>query len=77
MPTLSVTFNGTAQDLTDFCDAFAYQATIDGEPNPETKQQFFTRKMKEYANEVVKSFRANRDAETARQTAIANSNSAF
>ncbi len=38
-----------------FADAYGYQNTIDGAPNPETKAQFRDRKIKEYIKEIVKS----------------------
>ena len=76
MPIISTSFNGTTQDLDDFCSGLNYQETIDGKPNPETKTDFFKKKLKEYAKEVVVSFRANRDAETSRKNAM-NSNKDF
>lgn len=38
-----------------FADAYGYQDTINGQPNPETKAQFRDRKIKEYIKDVVRS----------------------
>ena len=71
-------YNGTTQDLDDFCSGLRYQETINNKPNPETKTDFFKRKMNEYAKDVVVSFRANRDAETSRKNTLnANKNFSF
>ena len=37
-----------------FASAYGYQATIDGQPNPESKAQFRARKIKEYIKEITK-----------------------
>lgn len=66
MASISVTFNGTQTDLDDFCEQHRYQATIDDAPNPETKVQFFQRKVKEFVWESVKARRVIVAADAAR-----------
>jgi hypothetical protein len=82
MAAINVAFNGTAQDLADFCAAMEYQATLidpNGQPfpNPETQAQFFSRIVKSYAGQVVTGYRARRDAEVARVAALAAPPPAF
>jgi hypothetical protein len=60
MATLTFTFDtGTVplSKITDsFASAYSYQAILaDGSVNPETKQQFARRKIKEYVIDIVKS----------------------
>lgn len=59
MASLNITFNGTAQDLSDFCSAFNYQPLLpDGvTPNPVTQTQFFTNQIKQYATNSVVGYR--------------------
>lgn len=66
MALISVSFNGTSNDLNDFCSALQYQATINGQANPETKVEFFQRKIKEYVWTVVRSYRINKAGVDAR-----------
>ena len=68
MATISVSFNGTQTDLDDFCAVYNYQNTIDGVANPETKVQFFQRKVTEFVWESVKARRTQVAADTARAT---------
>ena len=76
MATLQVSFT-TADDKVDgikddFCAQYGYKATIDGQPNPETKNQFIKRKIGEFIKESVKAYRTYAAAESARTTAISN-----
>jgi len=50
-------------------DPITNPSTID---NPETKHQFFKRKVREYVREVTKAYQAKTAASSARQTAIDN-----
>lgn len=77
MPQISITFNGTATDLNDFCTHHKYQDEIPdpdnpGEtiPNPETKVQFFQRKTKEFVYGSVKSQRVVTAGDAARQVEL-------
>lgn len=71
MPQITVTFNGTATDLDDFCTQYGYAATIDGQANPETKTAFFQRKVKEFVYDSVKARRVNKAADDARAVEVA------
>lgn len=53
-----------------FRAAYNYQDTINGQPNPESLNQFVQRKIREYVKEVVKSQEAPAAAETARKAAL-------
>jgi hypothetical protein len=50
MASISLTFTGTTQALTDFADTAArglgYQPTVDGQANPQTAQQFLKEHVK-------------------------------
>lgn len=76
MPTISNSYTGSVQDLDDYCAGLNYQANIlvngVSTPNPESKTDFFKRKQKEYAKNVVISYRANKDGDVARNTTITN-----
>lgn len=82
MPTISVSCTGTAQDLADFCTPLGYTSTVPDPnnpeqtvANPESQTAFFQRKMKEYAANVVKSYRAIKAAEDARIANLATNSS--
>jgi hypothetical protein len=70
MALITISFNGTQADLDDFCLEHRYQATIDGVSNPESKVQFFQRVIKEYVWGSVKTQRANRVGNEARQAEL-------
>jgi hypothetical protein len=53
-----------------FAASYAYQATINGQPNPESKAQFTKRKIAEYVKDVVRAYEANKAAEDARVAAL-------
>lgn len=59
MATLAFSFDTGTVPFSRIVDAFAtaynYQATIDGQPNPETKAQFTRRMVRQYIIEIVKS----------------------
>ena len=72
---IDISFNGTATDLNDFCAAHKYQALLEDEegapiPNPESKTDFFIRKIKEFVYGSVKSQRAGAAATTARDNEL-------
>lgn len=48
-----------------FATAFEYPATIDGEPNPETKTQHTRRRVREYVAGIVRRIEAGAAAQTA------------
>lgn len=41
-----------AKIVQSFCDAYGYQATIDGAPNPQPKAAFYTQKITEFIKDV-------------------------
>jgi hypothetical protein len=57
MATLNFSFDTGSVPLSRIVDAFAtayrYHATIDGQPNPETKAQFARRMVKHYITQIV------------------------
>ena len=52
-----------------FCSNYGYQDTIDGIPNPETKQQFLKRKIIEFVKEAARNTEMNAAANAASITA--------
>lgn len=80
MATISITIpNSILTRVVDgVCGANNYQAliTVSGiqTPNPETKQQFATRMLREYAKNCVISYEANVAAEAIRITTISGAN---
>jgi len=77
MAQITISFNGTATDLNDFCDQYKYQAEIpDPEdsdktiPNPESKTAFFKRVVQEFVWSSVKSRRATKAADAARDAEV-------
>lgn len=76
MADISISLKGNSTDLTDFCAAMNYAAVIGKDaqgadiPNPETQTAFCQRKMKEFATDIVKSYRATKDAEAARTASL-------
>lgn len=75
MATYTITFTyptAQAQNLLDyFATAHRYQSTLsDGSSNPETKQQFLDRKVKEFIANSIKQAKAVADADAARAAAI-------
>lgn len=49
---------------------YGYQATVNGEPNPQTKAQFAKAQILRFVKESVKAVEANADAEAARTAAV-------
>lgn len=70
MPTVSITLSASATaEVNDaFAALYGYRATIDGQPNPESKAQFTKRKIIEFIKERVITYR--------KQVALATVNSA-
>lgn len=76
--TLKVPSAAVERIATAFCASYGYQATLeDGTPNPQTPLQFTQRRLMAYIKEVVISYEANDAAETARETAAADADSAL
>jgi len=71
--------NSMAVEVRDaFCQQYNYQETV-GEPpvpNPESKTDFAMRHIKTYIREIHKAYKANTAANTARDAAIAASDTA-
>lgn len=57
--------------LTAFSEHFGYQATIDGQPNPQTQAQFARDQVKAWIRETVKSHEVNAATDQAREAAVA------
>jgi arginyl-tRNA--protein-N-Asp/Glu arginylyltransferase len=78
MATMNLTLTIPAQHaqaiLNDFCEYHGYQeqVEVDGEmvANPQTKPQFAKAKVASFVKESVKAYRANKQAEEARQAEI-------
>ena len=77
MAQITITFNGTSSDLNDFVAQYNYQDTIPDPnndnktiPNPESKLDFFIRKVKEFVYESVKAVRVNRVGDVARKVEL-------
>jgi len=74
---LTLTIN-TPADVTvaDVVQALAarwhYQPQIDGQPNPETRQQFVRRRITEYVRDAYREARLSEGLETARQQLVAD-----
>lgn len=66
MPKYTIAFDLTNQDLDDFCLTQGYQDIINDAPNPETKDDFFQRLVKEFPGQLIKSYRAMKAADAAR-----------
>ncbi len=66
--------------IADIQDAFAsvykYQATINGQPNPETKAEFMNRKIKKIIKDIYISYNA-KAAEVTRRSLITTANNNF
>jgi hypothetical protein len=56
--------------LNGFASAQGYQDTIDGQPNPETKQQFLKRRLIEFIHQAVKFQESEAAGTVAKQAAI-------
>lgn len=61
--------------LNDFCDYHGYQSSFTDEAgnittNPQTKAQFAKAKVASFIKERIKAYRANKEAEIARQAQI-------
>jgi hypothetical protein len=74
---LTVPDNKAVQINEDFCAYHGWKSTIPDPqnpqatiPNPETKNAFIKRKVGEFIKESVLAFNANKDVQTARQSAI-------
>lgn len=52
-----------------FADAYGYQATIEGQPNPQSKQQFFNAKLTAYIRDVYKAQQVSVAEKAARDSA--------
>lgn len=52
-----------------FCDAYGYQATINGQPNPQSKQAFFNQQITHYIKDVYRAQLVKTAAEAAGKTA--------
>lgn len=52
-----------------FCDAYGYQATINGAPNPQSKQAFYTQKITEYVKDIHRSVEIKTATDLAAKTA--------
>lgn len=57
--------------LTAFAEHFGYQATIDGQPNPQTEAQFARDQVKAWIRETVRSHEINTATDEAREAAVA------
>lgn len=55
-----------------FGSLYEYQATINGQPNPQTLSQFTKAQVASYIKQVVKDYEATVAAETARSAAMAS-----
>ena len=58
-----------------FAVAYSYQATINGQPNPETKEQHYQRRLKSYVAEILASYEGVLAGEIARKAAYEKANS--
>lgn len=76
---MQITFNTESTELKNriadaFCSVYNYQTkvTVNGElvDNPESKNQFVQRKIKEYVKEIVKSCESSSAMQAAREEAI-------
>lgn len=79
MATLSISWtiddDKVAGIKNDFAAYHKYQATIDGQPNPESQNAFIKRKIGEFIKESVTAYRVTSQTEAARQTAISDADS--
>ena len=60
--TITMTDAQGARAVTAICARHGYQATIDGQPNPETAGQFAKRQMIEWVKTQVKIYEAEQSA---------------
>lgn len=60
-----------------FADAYGYQATINGQPNPQTKAQFAKARVIDFIRAVVRGQESNVASEAARVTAISDADAAI
>lgn len=73
---ISFTITGTQANLTAALDSFVYQhnyqdTLANGDPNPESKLDFFKRKVREFAKDSIKAYNIRTSADTAKATAAA------
>lgn len=59
MPTISFTVSaGTQTELVDaLCAEYGYQSTVNGSPNPETRNQFAVRHVREWMKARIRTYR--------------------
>lgn len=70
--TITIPDAQTARVFDAFAAAYGYQATIDGQPNPQTRAQFARQKVIEFIKNTVKAQEAQAAADSARSAAAAN-----
>ncbi len=73
MATISIDIGNSGTRINSAFGALhGYQATIDGQPNPQTLSQFTKAKVAGYIKDTVKQYEAEQAINTARTQAIAN-----